>query len=540
MSNEAYERVREYHQRTKHSLQKYAKGPEALDWEAQPDPFRRFEGAQRIAMPLDSGQIHYAYAELLHGINPKVQALTRQSLGSFFQLSLGLSAWKQYGTDRWSVRCNPSSGNLHPTEAYALLPTLDNELVAGVYHYSSYDHCLEQRCRSTELAAAVPDDSFFLGLSSIYWREAWKYGERAYRYCQLDVGHALAALRIAAAIHGWQMQLASDYSDEQLASLLGLNRTRDFDNVEKESPDLLLQVSSNKALSNNTRIDVLLDALATENSQWSGRANLLDPMPMYQWPVIEEVSHAATRTTTDIGQHPQYQQVPAEQQALPDLDAVALVKQRRSAQAFDPNHRIDATSFMQILQSTLATTSPHLFADLPSHIDLLVFVHRVDGLDSGLYMLIRNKAHKTQLQELCRKEFDWQRPDDVPESLDLYHLVSANGQKVARSLACHQAIASEGIFSVAMLADFTNNLQSQPWQYRALHWEAGVIGQMLYLAAEAHGLRGTGIGCFFDDAIHNLLELNDMQYQSLYQFTVGVPIVDARIVNLPPYEHLQN
>lgn len=539
MSENAYQQVIEYHQRTKHSLQKYADGPETLDWEAQPDPFRRFEGAQRIRLPLDSGQLHYAYAELLHEINPDAQPLTRNSIGSFMQLSLGLSAWKQYGTDRWSVRCNPSSGNLHPTEAYALLPSLDKELVAGVYHYASYDHCLEQRCTATELTTIIPDGSFYLGLSSIYWREAWKYGERAYRYCQLDVGHALAALRIAAAVHGWQLQLVSDYSDAQLASLLGLNRIRDFDNVEKESPDLLLQVSTEKVLSSKANIDALLKAVQ-ESSQWQGRANLLDPSPMYQWPIIDEVSHAATRTTTGFDLQQQYQQLADEQQTVPDIDAVALVKQRRSAQAFDPNHRINAKSFIQILQSTLATTSPHLFAEISSHIDLLVFVHRVDGLDPGLYMLIRNQAHKTQLQELCRKEFDWQRPEDAPESLDLYHLVSANGQKVARSLACHQAIASEGMFSVAMLADFTGNLTNAPWQYRLLHWEAGVIGQMLYLAAEAHSLRGTGMGCFFDDAIHNLLELKDMQYQCLYQFTVGMPVIDSRIVNLPPYEHLQN
>ena len=36
--------------------------------------------------------------------------------------SLGLSAWKQFRASRWSLRVNPSSGNLHPTEAYVVLP----------------------------------------------------------------------------------------------------------------------------------------------------------------------------------------------------------------------------------------------------------------------------------------------------------------------------------------------------------------------------------------------------------------------------------
>ena len=40
------------------------------------------------------------------------------------ELSLGLSAWKVYGTSRWSLRINPSSGNLHPTEAHLILPAM--------------------------------------------------------------------------------------------------------------------------------------------------------------------------------------------------------------------------------------------------------------------------------------------------------------------------------------------------------------------------------------------------------------------------------
>ena len=41
-----------YHQRTKHSLQAYAKGPQYLDWDQQPNPFRRFAGAALVELPL--------------------------------------------------------------------------------------------------------------------------------------------------------------------------------------------------------------------------------------------------------------------------------------------------------------------------------------------------------------------------------------------------------------------------------------------------------------------------------------------------------
>lgn len=74
--------------------------------------------------------------------------------------------------------------------------------------------------------------------------------------------------------------------------------------------------------------------------------------------------------------------------------------------------------------------------------------------------------------------------------------------------------------------------------YRELFWEAGMIGQALYLAAEAAGIRGTGIGCYFDDVLHHALGLTDHDWQSLYHFTMGAPVEDLRLRTAPPYAHL--
>ena len=58
------------------------------------------------------------------------------------------------------------------------------------------------------------------------------------------------------------------------------------------------------------------------------------------------------------------------------------------------------------------------------------------------------------------------------------------------------------------------------------------------IKVSAAGIRGTGIGCFFDDAMHDLLGLRDRRWQSLYHFTVGGPVLDPRLQTLPPYAHL--
>jgi nitroreductase len=87
-----------------------------------------------------------------------------------------------------------------------------------------------------------------------------------------------------------------------------------------------------------------------------------------------------------------------------------------------------------------------------------------------------------------------------------------------------------------MLSRFEPTLRERgAGAYRELFWEAGMIGQALYLAAEAAGLRGTGIGCYFDDLFHHALGLNGHHWQSLYHFTVGGPVEDPRLSTSPPY-----
>ncbi len=105
-------------------------------------------------------------------------------------------------------------------------------------------------------------------------------------------------------------------------------------------------------------------------------------------------------------------------------------------------------------------------------------------------------------------------------------------------LSCHQDITGSGAFSLGMIARFGESIRREPFRYRHRFWECGMIGQVLYLEAEAHGVRGTGIGCYFDEAVHEILGLASDRFQSLYHFTVGRPLDDSRIATHPPYFHL--
>jgi hypothetical protein len=141
------------------------------------------------------------------------------------------------------------------------------------------------------------------------------------------------------------------------------------------------------------------------------------------------------------------------------------------------------------------------------------------------------------LRAELRPSFAWEPAPGCPKGLDLVLLEAGDFQDAAYSISCQQPIAAEGVFALGMLADFEPRLEAVgPWFYPRLYWETGLVGQVLYLEAEAAGLRGTGIGCFFDEALHETLGLATRRYRSLYHFTVGGARVDPRIQTLPAYE----
>jgi SagB-type dehydrogenase family enzyme len=516
-----------YHARTKHSLERYAAGPETLDWDAQPNPFREFAGAPRVALPLVADRLETTWAQLL--APDRVPApLTIESVATLLELSMGLSAWKEQGPDRWALRCNPSSGNLHPTEAYVVASHVGG-LDDGLYHYVSRDHALEQRCR-VNVSAPRPA-RLWVGLASVHWREAWKYGERAFRYCQLDVGHALGALRFAAAALGWSATVVEDVADTRLAALMGLDRAADFAGVEHEEADLLIAIDLQPTPPRERDATARIAELRA--GDWTGRANRLDPHPMYRWPVMDDVS-VATRGGGTGSHHEEFSYPPLRQSS--QSRAGHIILQRRSAQRFDSKFVMPPDDFYHLLDCLLPRPLPPWdVLSFSPRLHPIFFVHRVEGLEPGLYALPRRPDAIRALRDAMRTDFVWQTVEGAPAHLPFFKLVSADCRAMARTVSCHQWIASDGCFALGTLSEFEPIVRTNAWRYRQLHWEAGLLGHVLYLEAEAAGLRGTGIGCYFDDAVHGLLGMTDTRFQVLYHFTVGRPRDDTRIMTLPAY-----
>jgi SagB-type dehydrogenase family enzyme len=525
MLDENLHTILAYHQRSKHTLERYAAGPETLDWDMQPDPFRRFAGSAVETLPLFADALPYSWAALFANGRIAPQCFSRESLGALLELSFGLSAWKQYGPDRWALRCNPSSGNLHPTEAYVIAHDIAG-LPDGLWHYAAREHELELRAG---LRPGLPQarPHLWVALSSVMWREAWKYGERAFRYCQLDTGHAIGALRYAAALLGWQARVIP-LDTPTLGALIGTDRDSDYAGAEAEEPELLIELYPAGA-----SLLAPLDWIAA--GTWTGKASRLDPgRRLYQWPVIEQVAEA-TRHQLPITERPRTAPPTQTQPRLhADTAAATLIRQRRSAQHFERRASMPLASFLAMARSLLDDALPFDVWPHDARIHPVFFVHRVEGLQSGAWVLPRSRRGEQVLRASLAPDMKW-LPLEGEAELPLYLLADTALATTLRTLCCHQSIGADACFAVAMLAEFSTTLQEDPADYRRLFQEAGLLGQVLYMEAEAHGFRGTGIGCYFDDALHDLLGIRDQKLQSLYHFTVGVPLVDNRITTEAPY-----
>ncbi len=538
------DQVLAYHQATKHSFTRMAPGPKTMDWPNEPRPFRRYQGAElvQLARPEPSSGEGPSFDLALTEGNVPPRPLNFETISQLLFDTLAISAWRRAGGAAWALRVNPSSGNLHPTEGYLIsgpIPGLfDRPTVA---HYAPREHGLEVRGRFSkeawrEMAAGLPEGTVLVGLSSIPWRESWKYGERAFRYLHLNVGHALAATSFASAALGWRATPLDEVGTEELALMLGLGKADAWGSAdaEPEIPDCLVAVHpQGSAVSGFDLPETVLAEF--REVDWQGRPDRLSPEHL-DWPLVSLMTKStakpqgetAAESPIDMGTPPRF--------AYPPSSLRRIILQRRSAIVMDPAFGMTKDDFFRALTRTLPGPGrfPNNLLSWRPQVHLAIFAHRILGLDRGLYILVRNPDHEELLRSSMSDEFYWKLPEGALPGF--YRLATGDFRELSRTLSCGQKIASDGCFSLAMIARFRANLEERgPWFYNRLFWECGIVGQILYLEAEAAGLVGCGIGCFFDDPVSSALDLAGTEFQSLYSFAAGREAHLRRMDTLPAY-----
>lgn len=335
-----------------------------------------------------------------------------------------------------------------------------------VAHYAPKEHSLEIRTRIPPgfFSKFFPEDVFLIGLSSIFWREAWKYGERAFRYCNHDVGHAIAAVAIAAAGLGWDVKLLDGLGHADLKRLMGLHSFPEFEIpsrpvkgsfpvIEFEHPDCLLAVFPNGTAEFSLNYEELSSAIQEFTElDWKGEPNVLSKEHVC-WDIIYRTAMAVEKPLTVDSRslvHPFQSSGVLGDSSYKGFTAREVVRKRRSAVDMDGVTTMARDTFYQILLHCLPSGSREgekqsrglalPFRTLPweSEVHAALFVHRVVGLPQGLYFLVRNEDHFDELKRATSPDFKWVKPDGCPSDLPLYELHRGNYQALAKRLSCHQ------------------------------------------------------------------------------------------------------
>jgi SagB-type dehydrogenase family enzyme len=502
--NKDTDRLFAYHQATKHSYQSVRTNARYLDWHIQPDPFRSYEGAPSIDLPPGPGFPDRGTFAAMAALAGKLEVPTANAsecaekiqldlawLSRLLWHSMAVSAWKKVpGTGaRYSLRVNPSSGNLHPTETYIAVRAFTG-LEDGLYHYRADRHAIELRSRGTwtqhlAFALEIPwaeESPLIIGLTSIFCREAWKYGERAYRYCCHDLGHAMMSALLSARALGLTGGAVAHFSDVRLARTMGLAES-------DEAPMAFLVFPPQKSS---------IEFPAAPVEPVAGIPNELSAKEVCYELLLG--IHASTALPEPAGPLPRssiaHSPLVGGDAALPDSlhDAPlgSIVRRRRSALDFDagtpPMGRDELNQLLDFAtRDWRADWRGNLDGETApiergaDFVSLYLYVHRVRDCDPGVY-----------------------RWDQAGRKLEELH--RGNVQRVAAFLSLEQALAGNSCFTVSMIADLGEAARVFGNRgYRYVYFEAGAIGQRLYIGAEALSWNATGIGAFYDDDVHRYL-----------------------------------
>jgi SagB-type dehydrogenase family enzyme len=453
-----------------------------------PDPFRHYEGAPVLDLPADPPAPEIPAAD--------GAAFLSQLL--FYSAAISASKVVPSTGDRYALRVNPSSGNLHPTEFHFFTRGL-KQWPDGLYHYRPSSHMAEQRAAGTFSAPGSAPLTFLL--TSIAWREAWKYRDRAYRYCLLDIGHAWQALALAARAMGRDSFAIGRFADDDIARECRLS--------EDEWPMLLVEIGPRGKPA----------PPASEPVWHGGEANQLSSHTV-TYARIDEI-HAATKliipaAEAAIDAQPLEVTIPLPGPAQFARSFGEVARTRRSALDFRGGPElISLEQLSAILNATAEPLASDLVGQAPGlrgapspagrFIQLYLYAHRVDRLPPGVY---RYWPDKGQLEP-----------------------VRSGDQRVAAAgLSLGQDLAGNACVAFSMIADIARAVRAHGDRaYRYVHFEAGALGQRLYLAAESLGLGATGIGAFFDDEVHHYLGIDTRERQVVYHFAIGYPVEDPRL-----------
>lgn len=492
--NRQTDAARLYHEVTKHSYTSVRTDGHVLDWGNRPFPFKIYPHAAALALPRELNLSTMPTLDAISGranIDPQMP-LDLERLTRLLFCAAGLTRKRRVGREDYHFRAAASAGALYPIEIYlASGPDIEG-LESGLYHFSPADLKLrglrrgDWRAVIAKACARRPqlvDARAILILSGIFWRSAWKYRARCYRYCFWDAGTMLANLLAAADAEGLQAEGIVNFADAEIERLIGVDGDR-------EGPLCLVAIGSSTA-SRRDQDDQTVDPLELETVPLSmEEKSYPDLIRMHR---ASKLLDSGEVTSVSISEAASGDREPAANAGLQGLGLGETILRRGSSRKFD-QEAIAAAELAAILDNS----SSHPRCDFPPLTDTYLIVNAVDGLTAGAYYYSRTRR-----------------------TLELLKAGDFRGN--AGYLCLEQPLGADCSVLICYMADFDRLLSKMGNRgYRAAQLEAGLHGGRAYIAAYALNRGATGL-TFYDDDTVEFFSPHAAGKIPLLMVAIGVP-----------------
>ena len=484
----------QYHDHSSYDRYKMEGG--GLDWQNQPRVYKTYPGIDPIPLPREVKPPEEKLSSLLRKVEEKgpVHRLDLSDLSLILLLTCTLTAKTRHGGEDFFYRSVPSAGALYPTETYVAVHGIEG-LEDGLYHFGILQHNLTP-LRTDDLSSyisfltsppATEAPQLTLFMTAIFFRSAWKYRKRAYRYHLLDTGHQVEHLILALKALGCPFKLTFDFDDAKVNQLLGFNESMEVSLA-------ICQVPSDDSVANNDgRTIPDLPEEMTKASRVSEKE--------IKYPGIDEI-HAA-----------------GIEQAKPSIQIPEMIQEIGvTAETWNEiPHSVNWPEVMNLGEANFHRRSRRNFVKTPLG---------KDTMDALLDALCHSDANYDR--SICTGFLLENAEDSAPGFYLLDRSERSFGQVTSGNftqMAAHICLDQAWLTQAAVHFLFLTNLEllDQTWGargYRYAMLTAGRMGERLYLVATALGLGCCGIGAFYDWEAADLLGLND-NARLLYLVAVG-------------------
>ena len=491
--------AREYHDRTSYDRRRME--PHRLDWADQPSLHKIYPDVPALPLPPVADDGDESLWEAAAGrIRPDVPApgpLALQQLARILARTSAITARRRSPGGVHDFRSVASAGALYPTELYLAAHAVEG-LPPGVYHFGPGRRCLTPLRVGPAVAAIEVENvrrpSLAFLVSGLFYRSAWKYRQRAFRYVLLDAGHLLENLLLALKAFGLEGRLSYDCDDRQVADLLGLEPSGEAPLAavalglpapaltgtgDSPAPPRGAVPAAKRVAVREVAYDLISQAYQSGLSVYA--ADAADP---------QQVRDLGLRETQTLG-------IPTLPAAEGQLGLSRALRQRRSRRNFSaqPLARHSFERLLDLMCRAAPVDRP-LESRYGAALSIGALVGSVDGYPPGVYLL--SPAER----RLAR--------------------VPGVATTAAMAAVCLDqmwlAAASVHFLFMANLSALDACWGARGYRYAMLG--AGRIGQRLYLGATALGLGCCGIGALYDDEARRLLGLG-ADAALLYLVAVG-------------------